>query len=240
MEFERNEDGSLKLDDKGNPIVKSGGQLESLATLMKQQNEMLTNSLAEMNSNFTQSLSAINERINSADNSPPARRITDDDLEELSRGELVQHIIEQVNAANKPVIEEIKSSLDNTITTNTQNRIADEIKEFKKTHKDFDDWKPEMLERIKANPQLSISDAYTLVRSSDTEKAKMLDDKYKEPPADNDVSDNKPTPFGGLRPGKQGSEQPPTNLSKDESVNAAWDEVMGDVSDADLAAAANS
>lgn len=124
------------------------------------------------------------------------------DLEAMSRPELVSHIVgtlaaefkSQIEAALNPFAEQL-GALQQNVTTR---QVSNEIDTMRGQHKDFNEWKPEMVALAKEHPTLGITQLYRLARASFSEKATQLDSKYAPPPV-------KPvSKWGGLLPGMPG------------------------------------
>lgn len=134
------------------------------------------------------------------DNTPP-------DFEAMSRPELVAHIVGTVGEAVRAQIAEALGPVSNQLSglqiQVTTKSAAESVERLRSTHKDFNDWKDEMIGLTKVHPTLDIPALYTLARGSNSTKAATLDAKY-NPPAP------KPAPrWGGLTPtGGQVNGQP--------------------------------
>ena len=94
-------------------------------------------------------LDALTHTVQSAAEPPPS---SPPNFEEMSNSELVNHMMtsltermqQSVQEALTPLMEQF-GGLQKTVATNA---IATEMKELTTAHKDFKDWKPEMIERV--------------------------------------------------------------------------------------------
>jgi len=103
--------------------------------------------------------------------------------------------------------------------------VRDEIDKIKTSHKDFDEWRSEVSEQIKANGQLSIEDALTLARAKNPDKSKELDAKYN--PA-------KPEPFDASKGffgfGPSASvDAKADKMDAKQAAETAWNETMANL-----------
>lgn len=122
------------------------------------------------------------------------------DFDAMSRPELVAHIVgtvgEAVRAQLAEALNPLTAQLTNLQTTVATGSATEQVKQLRAEHKDFNDWKDEMVGLAKT-PQyasLEIADLYVLARSRNAAKAATLDAKYNPPPP-------KPAPrWGGLTP----------------------------------------
>lgn len=144
-------------------------------------------------------------------------------FEEMTNSELASHMLgtvndmveRAINNAIAPVIDQF-SNLQRTVSTNA---VGLEMKELTGAHKDFKDWKDEMIGLATQHPSLGLRDVYLLARSQNPAKAGELDRRY-APPAP-----PKPRPFGGLTPAMSGKTTAPPQ-SAEEASRSAYNEVM--------------
>jgi len=184
---------------------------------------------------FVNSLGALNESLGGKLDTlvsevrtvatPPAQSAEPPDFEAMSRPELVAHIVgtvgeavrAQIEAALSPITTQL-TGLQTTVATKT---ATEQVKELRSTHKDFNDWKDEMvgLARQPQYASLEIADLYVLARSRNASKASALDLKY-TPPAP------KPAPrWGGLTPSGGGTSNGAAVLSAADAGREAYREV---------------
>lgn len=150
-------------------------------------------------------------------------------LDELSRDEFAAHILgtvsrslqEEMSKALAPVISAVNGMQQSTASKEVNASISD----LRGKHKDFNDWKTEMVAISRQHPTLSVPEIYTLAKSQNPDKAKELDTKYNppEPPKERRQG------FGGLtvfgRPSGLGTEgEKPA--SKSEAALDAYREVQ--------------
>jgi hypothetical protein len=147
--------------------------------------------------------------------------------EEMSNAELVAHmtgsltdrisklIEEKLAGALNPLTEHLNKLQTTVITGNAKTEVA----QLREKHKDFADWKDEMVALAKEHPTLGFQQVYQLARANNPAKAGELDLKYNPPPP-------KPPPrFGGFAP--SGTAKGETPVLKGEAAGrAAYEEVM--------------
>lgn len=145
----------------------------------------LSGPIETLNRELGSKLDTLNNQVATA-STPPAA--DPPDLDTMSRPELVAHIVSTVGEAIKahlteqlaPVVSQV-SGLQERITTND---VRSEIAKLEGANKDFNDWKPAMIE-LARQPQyaaLGATDLYKLAKSNDPEKATALNLKYNPPP----------------------------------------------------------
>lgn len=149
-------------------------------------------------------------------------------LELLSRADFGSHIVNQVlKAVNKQVVGPLNQQLNELRTNATRNDVNAAVQESASKHKDFWDWKQEMLTlaqqpAMRALPPESL---YILARAANADKAKELDGKYNPPQEGNGRV--RLRSFGGLTPGGGGGSGSKTRkMSSQEAATAAWSETI--------------
>lgn len=208
--------------------------LDKMARATQQGQQLLTESLATLTSRLNDSLELDNSRRRSSDDDD-GKLPTDVDFETMSRKELVDFIVKGVGGAVDKKMEGLhkglKEEIDTTRSETNRERLQREVDAMRKEHKDFDDWKEEMLLLVKKNPMLTAKEAYILSRSGDNKKAKELDEKYaklaKEEAEKNGEGSGKAKGFGGMRPGSGERRTNKTDMTANEAAEAAWDDVFG-------------
>lgn len=161
--------------------------------------------------------------VEKAANQPPPEPIYEaPNFEEMSNSELASHMLSTVgemveNAINKalaPIIDQF-GNLQRTVSSNA---VGLEMKELTGAHKDFKDWKGEMIELTKQHPTLTLKQLYGLARTENPAKAGELDRKYTPPVP-------KQRPFGGLTPSMNGKSTT-SPMDAEEAGRSAYNEVM--------------
>jgi hypothetical protein len=143
------------------------------------------------------------------------------DFDTMSNAELVayttsslQSMVQQsIKEALDPVVRQMSTVQNDVVTT----RATLDLKDLRAQHKDFADWKDEMIGLAKQHPTLGFQDVYRLARANNPAKAGQLDTKYNPPPP-------KPRPFGGLTPSNGKAAEP--RLTGEAATRAAYEEVM--------------
>lgn len=144
------------------------------------------------------------------------------DYDTMTNSELVNHLqTSLVGAIEKllgdrlaPVVEKVNG----VEQTHFRATIESQRDKLAETHKDFGDFKPEMIDLAKANPTLSLEQLYVLARGLHPDKAKALDAKYNPPPPP-------PQKWGGLTPAFGASANTP-KLSREQASQEAYREVQ--------------
>jgi hypothetical protein len=152
----------------------------------------------------------------------PAEPLAPPNFEEMTNSELASHMLGTVsdmveNAINKamaPIMDQF-GNLQRTVSTNA---VGQEMKELTTAHKDFKEWKDEMIGLATQHPSMGLRDVYILARGQNPAKAGELDRRY-NPPAP------KPRSFGGLTPAMSGKGAS-TPQSAEEASRSAYSEVM--------------
>ena len=145
------------------------------------------------------------------------------DYEAMSNTELATHITGSLVRALetkfsemlKPVVEQVQQTQQSHFRTT----IESERDKLASTHKDFGDWKPEMIDLAKQHPTLGLAQLYKLARADNAAKAQQLDTKY-NPPAP-----PPPPKWGGLTPAFGTANAGTPKLSRDDASKEAFREV---------------
>jgi hypothetical protein len=160
------------------------------------------------------------------------KKVTDDDINTMTQAELVQHMFGGVRKMLDGVTERISKQVDEVTEVSHRTALTMDINQFRGAHKDFDDWIPEIKEKINSVSGLSAQEAYTLVKAANPEKAKELDTKYAS--IDDVKGASKKGSFGGMRPGqhsegKDGNlDENKQDMTRTEAADKAWEEAFGD------------
>lgn len=148
------------------------------------------------------------------------------DLEVLSRKDFGSLIVRQVlKAVNKQVVEPINNQIREMTAATTRNQIQGSVKELAEKHKDFWDWKDEMLALANENRGLAPQRLYQLARADNATKAAELDKKYAPPPRDGG-GPIRFKGFGGMTPSQSGSGSRSSKMNGSDAATAAWAETV--------------
>jgi len=162
----------------------------------------------------------------------PTQSTTDDDddddggspqdLELLSRADFAKHIVKTVEkVVNKNVVEPLTQQLQALQANTTRSELTGAVKELRAAHKDFDEWKGEMLSLAKEHPGLPPNRLYKLARAENPDKAAKLD-KANAPPIE---APSRPRGFGGLTPNQSGTGSRARNMPGKDAATAAWQDL---------------
>jgi hypothetical protein len=183
--------------------------------------EGFTSSLENLNASLGGGLNTLIEEVRGMKPAPAPEPAPD--FESMSQGELAAHIIGAVTKAVEtklgerlaPVVDAV-----NGIQRSTSEREINEQVRQLQSNKDFNDWKPAMLELAKQPKYqtLDVVDLYALAKSKNPTRAAELEKKYAAP-----VEPPKPR-WGGLTGGTvsvpaRGGEATPVN-GRDASIEA--------------------
>jgi hypothetical protein len=140
------------------------------------------------------------------------------DFEAMSRPELVAHIVGTVGEAVRAQLAEALNPVSQQLT-NLQMHVTTEsatqsVNKLRTDHKDFNEWKDEMIGLAKVHPTLDIPSLYTLARGSNAAKSATLDAKY-NPPAPKPASR-----WGGLTPSGGSTNGSAVLSSRDAGIEA--------------------
>jgi len=226
-------------------------QMEAMLEKLAESQQALSTGLQQMTQAtqrgqelLTQGLSTLTQKINEGlergeggvpSHAPP--NLKNEDLETMSRKELVDMILNGVTNVVDGKLGQITKDLGGQIadTRNETNRerIQREVDAARGKYKDFNEWRDEMQMQVKKNPMLSAEEAYILAKSGDSKKAKELDEKYAKLEAEEKAKSGEGSGardkggFGGMRPGTGERSNKRSDMKPDEAAEAAWDEIFG-------------
>jgi uncharacterized coiled-coil protein SlyX len=195
----------------------------------------LTNAIQVMAASHTElqtSLKALTDKMQTPppdddgeDDEPPA-----DDLETMSRKDLVNFMAKTIiGAVKKEIAVPLTSRVDALGNQLSESISTATVNEFKKEHPDLLEWKNEIGVALKAGRTNNISDAYSLVRRDDPDKATKLDTKY-APRSTKKSSDDIQIGFSGFPSANGGgSGNRNTRMTQQQAAVAAWDEATSAV-----------
>lgn len=142
------------------------------------------------------------------------------ELEAMDRETYTRFVVQEVvKSVHKEVVAPLNEKIGQITAKTEEVQIVGAVKEMEARHKDFWDWKDEMLAIGRTHPGLTPQYLYQLAKVNNPAKAEKLAAKYAPP---------KPTTaprfsFGGLPPGgAQGSGAKVKVMSPDEAARAAW------------------
>lgn len=153
---------------------------------------------------------------------PPPAPQAPPDYDSMTNSELATHITGTVVGAIEKLLGEKLSPVVERVNDVQQSHFRTTVEaerdKLATTHKDFGDFKPEMIELAKANPTLTLQQLYVLARGLNPDKAKTLDTKYNPPPPP-------PPKWGGLTPAFGASANTPP-LTREQASQEAYREVQ--------------
>jgi uncharacterized protein YaaR (DUF327 family) len=199
-----------------------GGGADEKVTKLEQGLEALMGTVLQLANGQNSTQEAVKQLSEALANNakPPVKEapvITEEDLETMSRADLVKMIQGQQNEtiqnALKPLMDKLQNTdlrLDSAITSVT-------VEKFKEGHPDLLEWKNEIGELIKAGRATTVADAYSLVRAENPDKVKVVDAKYKK--SDKPAGDRFTGSFQGF-PTAAGENK---RMSATDAAAAAWD-----------------
>lgn len=180
----------------------------------------------------SKTIAGLNEKLEAQDNRHATPPRDDDkgednevDIDALDNRGLVKYMTSQIADLITPLRQQISQS-DNKLE---ETRASGEVEKASSTYDDFFQFKDEIEETIKANPALSVDDAYHLARAHNPAKVNALT-KAAEEAATKKAEEEAPkedAAFGGLLPTSTIGEAA-QHMSAKEAGEAAWDEHMAD------------
>lgn len=151
------------LESLNNGNTQVGGKLDELIGLVRSAQE--------------------NSEVGGSDDTPT---ITTEDLEGMSRADLVAFITGSMTSAFDERLRDALQPIINAITTQQStvatDQVTRQIETLRSSVKDFDDWKGSMAELAKVHTTLNIRQLYNLARAENPSRAAELDKKHAPPP----------------------------------------------------------
>ncbi len=158
---------------------------------------------------------------------PPPAQEPAPDFDTMTQSDLAAYITGRVTKAVETMLSERISPVVERVNGIQQSigarEVTQQIDTLKSTKRDFNDWKPQMLELAKTHQTLSVPELYTLAKGMNPERATELDKKYADPPAPKPPRWGGLSPSGGVPGSSGGSDE---RLSGREATIAAYREVQ--------------
>jgi len=238
-----------KEDDKGN--TGNADQMKEILDGMKNLTNVvgsLATGLEATQKNVTDltsnvgNLSNMNkEQIEANRLSAEEKNMADDldanDLEGMDRSQFLGHIMGQVNKGFESLSNQMSGQVDAVRDNLNNGNLKSEFNSVREAHSDFDHYKTEIADIAKQNPEMKISDMYTLAKANNPEKVvevtktldaeKLVNDKV----AAEEAAKNKTTKpgYGGLTPTSGQRMEQPSDMTQENAGNSAWDETMANL-----------
>lgn len=212
---------------------KEGPKLSDVVAAVRELADMVQNtqkSTQQVRDELEQKLKELEGSVKAPPKQEPEEDLSKVDLEGMSRTDLVNFITNQMSKKMEKILSGVQGKIENVSQQTRQSKLEQEIERLSEKHKDFYDWTDEMRSIHKKHPTMSVAEAYKLARTEDPDKAKKLDDKYKDPDPDPSSKDGKggkdsKQTYGGMPPGTAKTSQP-TNMTKEQAIENAWNETM--------------
>ncbi len=151
-------------------------------------------------------------------------------IEEMSREQFGEHLLEKMGASLQPLKDAIVAS--NVVST--RSNLTSQVQNAHESHEDFSNWHEEIKSIAKAHPTLDVEECYQMARGNSPDKAGEIDSALKKTADKKDAEEVKsnvtPITFGGLLPtsGLTSPNEDGAMTAKDAGL-AAWDAVdMGE------------
>ena len=145
----------------------------------------------------------------------PTGQLSPEDLDQMSGSELAKTILNSVARVVEDQIKPVTSKL----TQVEFNQLVDAVA---RRHPDFWDYKDQMIEIAKQNPNMHPEAAYKLAKFGQLEsKVSTLEESLKTGKAREGAS------ASSERPGSAGPVGPPQSLSPDKAAEKAWEDAFG-------------
>jgi len=140
------------------------------------------------------------------------------DLDEMTQGELAEHLMGRTAAIVKPVAERVSAESNERVKAAAQTQI----KEAAKANPDFWEWETEIRTTLERYPDLQVQEAYILARGANPEKTKEVDDKLRTA-AKKEAKAKEPEMLGLLPTSGRTSRNARMNVQ--DAAESAWEEV---------------
>ncbi|MEK0326699.1 MAG: hypothetical protein QQN63_13455 [Nitrosopumilus sp.] len=144
-----------------------------------------------------------------------------------AKSQLIKLVVGEVSKVVDEKLDQVGKTIQSTNQDINDTKLKAEVKEILIDSPDLMDWKKEMRELAEDNPNLSLARLHKLARIEAPEKAKELDDKYKE---ESDEGKDKETGFLSLMPtGGVGFLDPDSDekpMTSTEAGDKAWEETL--------------
>lgn len=154
---------------------------------------------------------------------PPPPAEPEPDFDSMTQGELAAHIVGKVmksfEARINDILNPINAQINDVRQTVATRDVTADIAKMRADHKDFDDWKDDMVALAKQHSTLGIRQLYALARTENPAKAGELDKRY-NPPAP-----PPPARWGGLTPNALNGNGATPKLSREQASAEAYREV---------------
>lgn len=249
------------MPDKDDNTPDTNGQIKALAetvsALVENQKAMAASS-KQMTEGLQSSISELTSRIETIksggrpdgdddgddDGNSSFRQVSGDDLETMSRADLVSHIIEGVNAQLKPIFKGLNEKIEGLDTTVATSDLKGQLKDVSAGEPDWKEWEEATIKIFKQSKgTLSMQESLQLAKAKNPDKVKELADKRDEGGEDDPNKDGKPkgdnrngkATFTGIKPPGGGQDDDVGTMSKDEAANKAFDDVMAGIDLGDAA-----
>jgi hypothetical protein len=212
-------DNKDNTDDAEQADKEKAEKAEARMTALAEAVQTLAGSVQGMQSNMQQMAEQIGRQIAARDDVKEIQ--VDMDLEKLDRKDFAAYITSQImDRIQAEIVKPIKDEVGGITTHLGRNSIETQVRETAAVKLDFMEWKTEITDTLKANPKLTVRQAYALVREEFPDKAKKMDEKYmpkvkKETPA-----------FLGLMPSSSRTVST-SKMTATDAAEAAWESVMG-------------
>jgi len=242
-----------KPNGSGEQVVPTGpSEIDSLkdtVTALAQQVKNMADSFGATVQQMSAQQSSVLERMSERPDpgvapppSPEKPMVTTEDLERMSRGDLVQFMLERFNeVVDEKYVKPVRSELEEVRRDTSNFRASSQVERATEKFEDFWDWRSEMKMMAQEHPTLNVEQLYKLARLGNVEKANQMDEKYKVlaedpesggmPPLEHkDMHPTEeraaaPSPqgeFGGLHPGGMQDLGNSGALSVDDALDKAW------------------
>jgi hypothetical protein len=162
----------IKLED----VVKQVSDLADVVTKMTSTQQTMQEGLSSITNALSEGLLSGGKTGEEDKKKQP--EISADDLENMSRAELVQHTVQSVLGALDGVIDPLKQEVDSVKQTTQKSSVARDIERARSAYKDFDKWGEEMVAVAETTPGISVERAYKLARLENPDKAAEMDKEF--------------------------------------------------------------
>jgi hypothetical protein len=220
----------MPLDGEGNPIEGEGGggATGSEPAWAKALGEQMGGLTGVMRDLMQQAANQPRGRATPEPDDEEDDELPPEELETLDRSAFGKYLTGQVlKAINKQVVAPINEQLAAITNKTTGNEIRADVQGLASQHKDFWEWKDEMIALANENKGIAPRRLYQLARADNPKKAEELDIKHGLKPKPGSESPRKQRlNFGGLTPGSSGAGSRNQKMTPKDAATAAWAETV--------------
>lgn len=205
--------------------------MNALAEGMKAMQQTMSQIPQSIQDGMASTLQQSRQNNNDDDEDEDEDSFLNSSLEDMSRTDLAKFIVAESVKALKGEMKSIQQKVGSVEENVNKSNLATQLRELTTKNPDVVEWVEEMKAIAKETPGISMARALALAKSENPDKVKELTEKYQEKGSDegkNQSSEGK-RKFGGMTP-TSGQNDQKSDMSKKDAAEAAWDQVMDEIS----------